>query len=536
MVAESNGPSARGTKRHTPEEPNGKNGRARTADAALLREGTEMLMDYVEKLWAGGEQAGHTVQLSSPKEIEAAFDAVGCSLDIGQDADRRADTNAVMEACKVALKYSVRTNHPKFFNQLYGRVEPVGLLGQLLTSIAAGNCHTYEIAPVFTLTEVHVLRKFMEVVGYPQDGDGLFTPGGSYSNLYGMHLARFKACPQIKAKGLWACPPLVAFTSAQAHYSYAKSSHVLGLGTENLIKVECDDCGRMKPSALREAAAKAKADGKLPFFVGATMATTVLGAFDDMVELKKICDEFKMWLHVDACWGATAVLASSPEVKALARGLDATDSMAWNPHKAMGMPIACSVFLTRYPNILRECNAANAAYLFQPDKNNKELDIGDKTIQCGRLPDSFKIWLAWKHLGDQGFKERTDKAVDLIEHVRMRMEGGGSFKGHFKLVIQPQFLNICFWYFPPSIKEFDAHAAEPSSESYQKLHKVAIGVKNKMQEDGKALIGFQSVPITGEKPLPNFFRLVLPSVWSVSKADLDSTLADIDNIGCELFP
>jgi len=234
--------------------------------------------------------------------------------------------------------------------------------------------------------------------------------------------------------------------------------------------------------------------------------------------------------------GGTAIIASNPEVKALARGLEATDSMAWNPHKAMGMPVACSVFLTRYPNILRECNASNAAYLFQPDKNNQDLDIGDKTIQCGRLPDSFKIWLAWKHLGDQGFTERTDKAVQLIEHVRMRMEGGGNYKGRFKLVIQPQFLNICFWYFPPSVADFDAHAAEPDSEAYKKLHKVAIGVKNRMQQEGKALIGFQSVAVTGSKPLPNFFRLVLPSVWSVTEADMDSTLADIDNIGSELFP
>ena len=60
------------------------------------------------------------------------------------------------------------------------------------------------------------------------------------------------------------------------------------------------------------------------------------------------------------------------------------------------MPLQCSVFLTRHADILRRTNASGAAYLFQPDKLHAEYDLGDKTIQCGRRPDAFKLWLAWK--------------------------------------------------------------------------------------------------------------------------------------------
>ncbi len=45
---------------------------------------------------------------------------------------------------------------------------------------------------------------------------------------------------------------------------------------------------------------------------------------------------------------------------------------------------------------MKQCNASNASYLFQPDKLNAEYDLGDKTIQCGRRADAFKLWLAWK--------------------------------------------------------------------------------------------------------------------------------------------
>lgn len=60
------------------------------------------------------------------------------------------------------------------------------------------------------------------------------------------------------------------------------------------------------------------------------------------------------------------------------------------------MPLQCSMFLTRHANILKQTNASGAAYLFQPDKLNAEYDLGDKTIQCGRRPDAYKLWLAWK--------------------------------------------------------------------------------------------------------------------------------------------
>lgn len=52
--------------------------------------------------------------------------------------------------------------------------------------------------------------------------------------------------------------------------------------------------------------------------------------------------------------------------------------------------------LARRAGLLQQSNASNATYLFQPDKLNREYDLGDKTIQCGRRADAFKLWLAWK--------------------------------------------------------------------------------------------------------------------------------------------
>lgn len=39
----------------------------------------------------------------------------------------------IFELCKRAVEYSVRTNHPKFLNQLYHGADPVGLAGAWLS-------------------------------------------------------------------------------------------------------------------------------------------------------------------------------------------------------------------------------------------------------------------------------------------------------------------------------------------------------------------------------------------------------------------
>ncbi len=73
--------------------------------------------------------------------------------------------------------------------------------------------------------------------------------------------------------------------------------------------------------------------------------------------------------------------------------------MSWNPHKSLGVPLQCSAFLTRHDNdLLKQCNSSHASYLFQPDKIGYDVtyDTGDKSLQCGRLNDVFKLWLMWK--------------------------------------------------------------------------------------------------------------------------------------------
>merc|ERR1719370_185412 len=154
---------------------------------------------------------------------------------------------------EMVVKYSVKTCHPHFYNQLYHGADEYGLAGSWLSDALNTNGHTFEVAPVFTIIEHSLLAYMRKLFGWGDEGDGIFSPGGSISNMYGMVLARHKAYPDIKRTGLSGLPALVALTSEESHYSIVKGANWMGLGVDNVVKVKTDSGGRMIPAELENA-------------------------------------------------------------------------------------------------------------------------------------------------------------------------------------------------------------------------------------------------------------------------------------------
>ena len=488
---------------------------ARMDAGSLPASVASLLVDYVKPSSHDGES---TVKLASPDELRAKFAAAGCALPLAENQPPL-DQAALLEACRLVLECSVRTNHPLFFNQLFGATDPVAVCGEWITAACNTNCHTYEVAPVYTLLEREVLARFAAALGgrFAKAHDGLFVPGTSIGTLYGLLLARHRAFPDVNARGAAAAGRLVAFVSAEAHYSYLKSARVMGLGTDNLIKVATDASGAMDVAALRTAIAAARRDGGVPFFVGATAGTTVIGAFDPLRELRAVCDEEGgLWMHIDGAWGGAALL--SPAYAHLCDGAGEADSFAVSLHKMLGATLQCSLLLTPHEGALKAANSSQAAYLFQPDKLYAELDQGDKTIQCGRKPDAFKMWLMWKSLGDAGLAARVDYAFELAAHAVRKIEEPGS---GFVLAYPPSCTNVCFWYVPKRMRPLPLPGSDELTPKHA-IHAVAVRVKAALQKEGGALIGFQSV-----NGRPNFFRWVFASADTVTKQHVDDVLARI---------
>ena len=73
------------------------------------------------------------------------------------------------------------------------------------------------MAPVFSLMEKEVVRKMCELIGW-SCGNGIFSPGGSLSNMYGLMCARYHRFPETKKKGCRHLSQLIIFASSEVHY------------------------------------------------------------------------------------------------------------------------------------------------------------------------------------------------------------------------------------------------------------------------------------------------------------------------------
>lgn len=126
-----------------------------------------------------------------PEELLQLFDM---SLKAESDTDEK-----LLALIRDIVKYSVKTGHPYFVNQLFSCVDPYALIGQWLTDALNPSVYTYEVAPLFVLMEEVVLREMRTIVGWPEGkGDGLFSPGGSISNAYAISCARYKFNSDVK--------------------------------------------------------------------------------------------------------------------------------------------------------------------------------------------------------------------------------------------------------------------------------------------------------------------------------------------------
>lgn len=314
--------------------------------------------------------------------------------------------------------------------------------------------------------ETEIISTVCKLAGYT-NGDGIFAPGGSSSNMYGLVLARYKRIPTVKTTGMFGIRPLVLFTSEDAHYSLKKAAHWLGIGSDNCIAVSTNDRGQMSLDDLEVKIEAAKARGCDPFFINATAGTTVLGAFDDIDSIANVAERHGLWLHVDACLGGSALLAYKH--RNLLNGLQRANSFAWNPHKTLGVPLQCSLFLTRESNLLARCNSIEVNYLFQQDKfYDISYDTGNKSIQCGRKIDAFKFWLMLKARGYGDYGHLVDHAIELSRLLEQKL---GQRADRFRLVLNKhEYSNVCFWYIP---KVMRVSKSEETPEWWERLYTVS---------------------------------------------------------------
>lgn len=462
---------------------------------ALFQEATRIASDYLEGL---DDRDQPVVRVLPPQELRKL-------LDLSLPREGR-PVETLTEDMRRVLHHSVRTGHPRFFNQLFGGFDPAAILGEWIVALTNTSMYTYEAAPVATLMEMELIEKMCSMVGF-DEGEGVFAPGGSISNLMAVLTARHFAFPHVKQHGLRPADRPVMFISREAHYSLQRAAAVAGIGLDAVIEIDTDEVGRMDTAALERAVDEAVGKGQQPFLVAATAGTTVPGAFDPIDAIADVAQSHGLWLHVDGSYGGSVIF--SPRHRHLLAGIERADSVAWNPHKMMGVPLACSATLMREKGRLVATNGMNADYLFHGDAE-ESIDLGDMTLQCGRRVDALKLWFSWQALGDEGFVRRIDDLFDLARGFCELIDG----RPGYHLVREPQGTNVCFRYLPPADRDTQGE------ERDQRAHEATLRIRERLVRDGRFLVNYATLDGLAT------FRLVLNN----SRTTLDDLSALLEAI------
>jgi len=248
------------------------------------------------------------------------------------------------------------------------------------------------MSPAATLVELGVVRWATGLVGWDAEAGGSFVSGGSAANLAALLAARARRFPAAWREGMPGGAAIV--TGKQAHYSVARAAGILGMGADAVIAVDTTPQGATDPRALAAALEALEGEGREVVAVVATAGSTATGSFDDLPAIAALCRPRGIWLHVDGAHGASALLSAGTRHRL--RGLELADSLAWDPHKMMFMPLSTAMVLARRRRDLERAFQQDAPYLFHaPLCDDAPPDTGAWTLQCSRRADALGCASRW---------------------------------------------------------------------------------------------------------------------------------------------
>ncbi|GHH83132.1 pyridoxal-dependent decarboxylase [Streptomyces sulfonofaciens] len=346
------------------------------------------------------------------------------------------DTTAALDELEdVYLRDAVYFHHPRYLAHLNCPVVIPAVLGEAVLSAVNSSLDTWDQSAGGTLIERRLIDWTAGRLGLGPAADGVFTSGGTQSNLQALLLAREEAkagCPE----------QLRILTSEAGHFSVRKSAKLLGLGPDAVLPVPCDRDRRMQTLALAQELARCTHEGLVPMAVVATAGTTDFGSIDPLAEIAELCARYGAWLHVDAAYGCGLLV--SRRNRHLLDGIERADSVTVDYHKSFFQPVSSSAVLVRDAAVLRHATY-HADYL-NPRRAIEERipNQVDKSLQTTRRFDALKLWLTLRIMGADGIGELFDEVCALAaEGWRML-----AADPRFDVVVRPQLSTLVFRYVP----------------------------------------------------------------------------------------
>ena len=352
---------------------------------------------------------------------------------------------------EIFLNPSLKVHHPHSLAHLHCPTMVASQIAEVLINATNQSMDSWDQSPAGSIMEEHLIDWLRQKAGYGEGTSGVFTSGGTQSNLMGVLLARDWAIANhwknedgsewsVQRDGIPAdaMKKVKVICSENAHFSVQKNMAMMGMGFQSVVTVPSNANAQMDVAALEQTLAQLKTEGKIAACIVATAGTTDAGAIDDLKAIRKLADEYQAWLHVDAAWGGALLL--SKDYRHFLDGIELTDSITLDFHKHFFQTISCGAFLLKDP--------ANYRFIdYKADYLNSEYDeehgvpnLVAKSLQTTRRFDALKLWFTVEALGEELYASMIDHGVKLTKEVEQYINDTAGLE----ILVPSQFASVLF--------------------------------------------------------------------------------------------
>lgn len=397
----------------------------------LLNKSTELVLNQFE-----GVQQQRGYHSHPQKEVEAWF-----KEPLPQEG---MDHYALLEETKNKVLDKATGNFgPHMYAYVMAGGTQMSIIAEQLAATINQNQGKWHLAPSMNEIEKRVIQWGAEMMGYDQNAAGVLVSGGSAANLAGLTVARniFFERHQVREKGLFGQKPFVVYASKEVHGCVDKSLEVLGIGTDNLRKIETHEDFTIDVEALKMQIDQDLQNDLQPFCVIGSAGTVNTGAIDDLEALAEIAKRYKLWFHIDGAYGGLA--ASLDTLKKKYRGIELADSLAVDFHKWLYQPFEAGCLMVKDWQTLRSAYFKKADYLDTSlETDSGRVDFNEHYFQLSRNAKGLKIWMSMKAYGLRRIKAMIQKDIDLARYLADQVEASNDFE----LSVRSDLAIACFRY------------------------------------------------------------------------------------------
>jgi glutamate/tyrosine decarboxylase-like PLP-dependent enzyme len=334
-------------------------------------------------------------------------------------------------------KWQVHVTHPRYFGLFNPSVTVASVIADTIVAAYNPQLAAWSTSPAANEIERHTLGWLAAKFGFPDDASATFTSGGAEANLSAVIVALTRAFPDYGEHGLRGLSATPTFyVSGEAHHSFNKIAHMVGLGRRSVRTVRADAHLKLDLTHLVKVVAEDRAQGFAPFLVVGTAGTTGAGVIDPLPDLARFCRQHNLWLHVDAAWGGAAIL--SPALKHHLAGIESADSITCDAHKWLSVPMGAGMFFCRHPDSVAQAFHAETSYM--PGKTvGPVADPYTSTIEWSRRFIGLKLFLALAERGESGYAGMIDHQTRMGQILRESLQHAG-----WRIVNKTPLPLVCF--------------------------------------------------------------------------------------------